>query len=280
MTRHEREVLERFLQYGDLFEKSKIIFLGKEEGTGGQGAAMAVPTRMDLFTNPAYALHREFVNHSNFDDGWFISDGRVLNQAWGGEFDDAPEYIQVIASQGYFHWIMQGGNRSLPETDRHYDWQSYVSNFNRVGTGSHMIDWYPFPAHNVGEWPEEFHNQFRTREEYSRFYDRGINNPRWITIKNLYQNYPMELTLSYIGYKGGKFLQQNFFEGLGFKFVKKLTDSVNERFEMTINASNNPKPFMLGNRDTPNGTQAVVLTPFLGRLFGYDDLNVVSSWLP
>ena len=288
MTPAERNMLDTFLQYGDHFSNSKIIFMGKEEGLGQHLETAAIPARMSLLTDPAYLSSRGYVNGINHTQGWYITDGGCLGRALGDSPDTPSDFVQVISFQAYFYWLLQDDNRLIAKSRLGYDWKQYYSMFNTLGSGSHMIDYYPFPKISSSViWSYYYQTEFPTSKKYYGFYchDRFGTNNRWKILRNLFNNFPMEITISYIGYVNGNFLNQSFYTNLGFIFGKKMTTkNVNPSYAAYIDPSPKPIDFIIGDRVQNGKKQIVVQTPFFTRRqpkpMKYEDIAVISSWLP
>lgn len=292
LSKHEQEMLETFLQYGDL-ANAELVFVGMEEGLGGNNACIEVLARKELFTNPIFNANRIFINGRNFYDGWYINDSTCLIKAQalakGNSITNlnlAANYskFQAMQNQARMHWLLQGTNRTNNYVSYNHDFFKSYNNLNKPGSKSAMIDILPFP--NQGNLAKEYQNIFSNRKGYEAYY-KSPNSPRMRIIKYLYDHFPLPRSICYYGYEKGVFGLQKFFQTqLGFRFgaIKDTQKDVNPAFpkiKPTQNAKLQPRYFIIGERTKQdNSIQKVVLTPFWGNGHIYrNDIDVFSSWL-
>lgn len=289
VTVNQRDLLETFCQYGDL-KNAKLVFVGMEEGLGGNNADIEIRAREELFKNPIFSLNRIFVNGVNSKEGWYINDSTCLIQAQAlakklsiATLSLIPNYSrsQVMQNQARIHWLLQGENRTK-------DYQPYQQkNFrnyphlNKPNSESAMIDLLPFP--NQGKLANEYQILFSNKIQYENHY-LSTNNRRLQIIKDIYDNYPIPLSINYFGFKNGNFPMQNFFvQKLNFRFhAFKNTSVVNPLLIGTpIKPSQKGVNFVIGKRINGKGLeQKLVLTPFLGNgVIARNDVDVISTWL-
>lgn len=288
LSDEEKRILETFCQYGDL-ANAKLIFVGMEEGLGGNNAEVEVLARRELFLNPIFDSNRIFINGQDFEEGWYIDDSSCLIKAQalaqGGAIANlnlTPDNSksQPMQNQARMHWLLQGENRTNDyqpyknEDFIHYEYLHMPRSENA------MIDVLPFP--NQGELAAVYQNLFDNREIYEKYYNLK-DSPRMRVIKYLYNHYPLPLSISYSGYKLGVFKLKDFFEKqLGFEFEKiKDTSKVNPKLLNTpITASENPRNFIIGRRVQDGSVQKAVLTTFWGTgQIARNDIDVISTWL-
>jgi hypothetical protein len=289
ITVNQRDLLETFCQYGDL-KKAKLVFVGMEEGLGGNNADIEIRAREELFNNPIFSSNRIFVNGKNSKDGWYINDSTCLikAQALAKKISIAtlsliPDYSrsQAMQNQARIHWLLQKDNRTKDyEPYKQENFKNYP-HLNKPTSESAMIDLLPFP--NQGELASEYQVLFSNKIKYENHY-LSTKNKRLQIIKDIYEKYPIPLSINYSGFKNGKFPMQDFFEKkLGFKFhAFKNTSVVNPLLIGTpIKPSKIVRFFVIGERENEKGLeQKLVLTPFLGMgQFARNDVDVVSTWL-
>jgi hypothetical protein len=286
--------LETFLQYGDP-TSANLIFIGLEEGTGGEPLHLCLKARFKLLTDDRFANHVQFINNKSICDGWFLSDSRCLDQAHniiGGlpfvplsEMPQDGEDILVMLMQARLHWLLRNNNRQQGYLNiNNINFPYYV--LHRSGVDSAMIDFYPYLKQTANDWPEIYKLNFENASEYYTYYDvfnEAVNN-RYRIIKNLYESFPMSVSVSYAGYRDGVFLHEAFFSKLGFSFNSlQHTDEVHPAYAEYI--KHDPKltirDFKIGQRTNNKGKiQKAVLTPFFGQgRLAYNDLDVISTWL-
>jgi len=287
MTNQEKQILETFCQYGDL-ANADVVFVGMEEGLAGNTAGIEIQARIKLYTNPVFSANRIFINGKNYQDGWYINDSTCLIKAQAlakrnsiGKLNLAANYSksQAMQNQARMHWLLQGENRTTDyQPYDHATFKSY-NNLNKPGSKSAMIDILPFP--NQGKLAKGYQNMFPTRKKYVGYY-YSSNSPRMKVIKNLYNQFPLPLSISYSGYKKRVFQLKDFFEKqLDFKFRSiQNTSKVNKGFQ-NIKPSGNPNDFIIGKRTKQDKSiQKVLLTPFWGSgQISRNDIDVFSSWL-
>jgi hypothetical protein len=289
ITEEDKIMLETFFQYGDL-RNADIVFVGMEEGLGGNTAEVEISARRELFHNQCFNGDREFINGVNSDDGWYINNSACLIKAQRlaknqsiENIDLTPDYAmsQAMQNQARMHWLLQGNNRTTDYEEYDHEYFKNYKKLNRPNSRSAMIDILPFP--NQGGLAEEYQNFFPTRKEYERHYLHE-DNIRLRIIKKIYDEFPIPLSINYSGYRKGDFPLRNFFEEqLDFIFGdKKYTSEVNpELIGTPISPSENERPFIIGTRTNKKGSvQKIVLTPFWGNgQIARNDIDVISTWL-
>ncbi len=288
MTDKEKEILETFLQYGDL-EKAKIVFVGLEEGLGSGTVKEAIDARMFLQNDKIFKENSVYLNRENINDGWYVSNALCLDlardKALHKQFKPlhkiTPDYSNSLTMrmQARLHWLIQGDNR----TNNYFnmpDFKAY-NNLNVQGSENAMIDIYPFPKVAANNWPKEYQNQFNSKREYYNYYNLP-DNIRIKIIKRLYDSYPLNISIGYAGILKGEFKLKFFYESFGFEFGKKqFTNVVHPKYIGPIRPAAKPKPFIVGYRTNQKGIyQKAILTPFFGNgQISYNDIDVISTWI-
>jgi len=300
MTNNEQEMLEKFLQYGDLIN-ANLIFMGYEEGVAKlptpHDVQISIEARRLLHADLLYKPYRILVNGINDDDGWYIDEQhwdfvkyhvgplthaiRAAIAGLGYPIAWTPPTVNVINMQTRLHWLLLPGNRTHNYTP--HDEKIYAKYNHRISR--HMIDFYPFPKRGkkIGYWDATHHNihPILSHHTYYNYYNTPSNN-RWNIISKLYNLLPMNVTVSYAGKDKGIFLLLNFYKAIGFTSFRLLnTGLINPIYTGPIIGSHTPKDFLIGYRTKKNGqSQIVALTPFFGNgAFGYHDIDALSTWL-
>jgi hypothetical protein len=298
MTPPEWDLLEKFLQYGDLIN-ANLIYMGFEEGVASfpppHDVEISIEARRLLQVDPIYTPCRIFVNGINDTDGWYINEDRwnfmtypegplahAIRAATAGRgfhIPWNPPNVNVINMQTRLHWLLQNGNRThnyIPHSATNY------AGYNpRIGR--HMIDFYPFPKRGKGSWDSILNvGPIIDINSYYDHYNTPGNN-RWNIISNLYNLLPMNITVSYLGKSRGSFLLQNFYYHVGFtNFINLNTGVINPAYIGPIVPSVGGRDFLLGERIRPvdGHKQIVVLTPFFGMgQLSYEDIDAISTWI-
>lgn len=301
MKKEEFEMLETFLQYGNLKE-AKIVFVGMEEGLAGRPGVknteetdeeklrVALDARMQLLNNKLFNNNRVFVNGKDSKDGWYINNSTLLSQSWqlirGEDMIESPDDYPggTMKMLARIHWLLQNNNRTdgykaMPKTFADYQ------NLNKPDGDSAMIDIFPFPKKSTGAWPKEYKkvdikDEFKNKNKYYTHYKEEGNN-RVRIIKNLYDNYPINCSIVYAGINKDIFKLESFYESLGFKFETHNTGETHIDYKGPIVPGKNIRIFKIGKRiNSKNIEQRVFLTPFFGNgQISNADIEVISTWI-
>jgi hypothetical protein len=289
---NEEELLlfETFLQYGNL-KNASLVFIGIEEGLGEGDITLAIKSRQELHNNDSLKKHIVYINEKNIIDGWYLTEASFLRDAQniiqgipiGNRQDLKTRQKQTMSGQARIHWLMQGDNRSLNySTITKQDFPSYDVLHNETSKSS-MIDYFPLPKYNENEYPFALEGIYRTKKSYYKHYntlDSVINN-RFRILKNVYNKYPMNVSIVYAGIKNFRFKLKPFYESLGFDFAVKYTNVLNPAYLGPIIVPTKGQVFLLGHRTVNGYTQIAILTPFLGQgRISNAEIDVISTWIP
>ncbi len=287
---------DTFLQYGDL-ANANLVFMGMEEGLDGgsyphlnvnQLYYLAIEARRELLYNPIFAPNRVFLNGKNHDDGWYINDSKCLKiaQCIVLRIPYIPKVIRqapTITMQARLHWLLNNDNRSIDYPSiNEQDFPAYPNLHNLLSKAA-MIDFLPLPNQGVNAFPYSYPGLFYDRRTYKSHYNilNGAINNRYSILENVYNIYPMKVSVSYTGINNGRFKLEDFYISLGFNFKTLNTGIVNPRFSKYIKPSPGKRDFLRGERKKENGDiQVAILTPFfgMGQLLN-TDIDVISTWV-
>ena len=292
LSEEELLLFETFLQYGDL-ENAKLVFIGMEEGLGRCCITTAINARIELATSDFFKHSIVFLNGIDFKDGWYLNDSDYLDCAIKKV---CPDYIKIQEShdstmrfQSRMHWLLQNNNRTSNYRDIVNQNFGKYNNLHKPGSNSAMIDYFPLLKVGATSFPYAPNSKFSDRDSYYKYFKKHCDkNNRWIILKNIYDKYPMAVSIVYSGIENYQFRLKAFYDELRFSFEHELeseqyTDSVQPDYSKYINPSKPEKrrKFLLGNRVNDNGAkQIVVLTPFFGQgQISNNDIDVISSWI-
>ena len=287
LTNEELNIFERFFQYGN-YEKAKYIFVGIEEGLCRNGYKAAIESRLLLASK--YKNEIEYFNkNEGIKAGWYVNNSELLPRV-EHEVINPKESLQEYLNGRALDFTMRMHIRlamllESPMKDGRLDF-SGLDHFRKKAkhykihaeeSQTAMFDFFPLPKQ--GKFPYIVNGKFENEKEYRAYYLTNKSNERAKLIRTMYDQFPMNISFVYTGISRGKFKVLQFYEEvLGFQFKETYTTGrVHEEYRDVIEPSTKPKPFMIGKRSTG---QIAVLTPFLGpRQMGYNDLNVVATWL-
>ncbi|MEN1985542.1 hypothetical protein [Paenibacillus hubeiensis] len=288
LSEDEFHQFETFMQYGNLRD-AKYVFVGMEEGLWRFNYDENLEGRLDFLSQ-----HHEFVHYVDekhgYEGGWYVTDthsapalltainGSLKKRGRPESWELDRKIDQTMRMQIRLAALLEANLdfSVLKYFTKNDDYSTYPLH-KRDGETA-MFDWYPLPKKSKTDFPYVVSGKFENSREYYNYYDNHATNRKQL-IRNLYDHYPMNISIIYVGKDRGQFKLLKHYEDLGFEFHEYSTGTIPSGLD--LQPGNKPKMFMIGRRTRVDGhLQLAVMTPFLGMgQCSFDDINVIAAWL-
>jgi hypothetical protein len=278
--KEEFDLLESCFQYGNLKE-ARYVFVGKEEGLDEQNIWENYEGRKSWFNlipehikyiDSSMDMKKGYYIDSSLKAGW-IREGKDMEFETFKKMDMSRKKIRVLEAEARIMVLVKEGfhlldscNQDLFKSKIH---EYYFENLFTPNGETAMFELYGLPR------------QKNRKFIYENFPERVITPHRQEIIKQIYERFPMNISIIFAGISKKHFIAQEFYEDLGFKFIAKDTSMVNPDYSQQVTPANKPKPFLIGSKE--NNKQHAIIIPFIGvpgkSNCNKEDLYVIASWI-